>query len=211
MGVDQSKDIVIGNVRISKENLAFNVYRQIAAGDGTTGEPPHLVLMVSQYEDLNPADRFDQLLSTAGDGTGTTNMATAGTSYTIISAASTVTYIRRLLFQISDDSIRMNRFAGEAELTSGITFTTLNTAGTIIHTFNEKPITTLGEFSLLGGVDNLYEPSAGDDTWHMRWTINKAGEDLMLEPGQSFVMDIPDNLSGLTEFFGNAQGKKRDA
>ena len=168
-------------------------------------------MITSDYRDSNHANRLDQLMSSGGDGTGTVNLATAGTAYTIVSPASTITYIRRVCILIQDGNIRLNRFAGEATLTVGITFTYKSTSGSVLHTYNPCVIKDLNDFGLLAGVDIPSLPDTGDDTWSCRWTIQKGGSDLTLQPGEVFEMDVGDSLAGLTKFFVQCQGDTKDA
>lgn len=197
-------DLVIGNT----QGIACNVYKRIFVTPGT--DPDHLVLVTSQYRDSTPASALYRSFTVTGDGTGNANLATAGTVYSVISDAGKITYLERLCILITDDAIRLNRFAG-ISITNGLVFTANATSGTVLTTYNTVPITTLGHFGLLAGVDIPVLPDVGDDSWSCRWTLNKAGNSLMLEPGQSMRLSITTSLSALTEFYITAQGHTTDA
>lgn len=163
--------------------------------------------MKNTYSTNFPQNRLDQLFSTGGDGSGTTNMNVAvATDFKIVASTETEMQITRILFKMRDANMRLNQFGGIATLTNGITITARDTNDAVLHTFNPLVIKSLDDFGLLAGLDSVIEPSVGDDTWYCRWTLEKAGRPIILFPAQYLMIDINDDLSGLTEFYAQAQG-----
>ena len=158
------------------------------------------------YRTLRPQNRVDQLFSSNGDGTGTVDMAAGSATYTVVAGLEKEFSIRRLLFRITDGAIRMNRFAGEATLDNGILITAHGADDALLHTYTPLPIKKLNDFGLLAGPDVPNLPDTGDDTFIVRWTLNKAGRDTLLTEGAYLKINIRDSLAGLTDFHCCAQG-----
>ena len=114
--------------------------------------------------------------------------------------------IERINFSLQDASIRLNRFGGIAALTNGLIIQAVDEFGSITDFTDDVPITTLGEFSNLAGIDSVAIAASGDDNWACRWTISKSGSPLYLKEGEYIEILVQDDLSDLTSFRAMAQG-----
>lgn len=156
--------------------------------------------------------RLDQLFSTVGDGSGTTNMAAAADSYYLTPADNEVMFIRRINTNMRDTG----KWAGEkytaaGALATGIVITHENAAG-VIHTFNPLPITTIGHWDLLAGVDvKETDYTTGDDLYSIRWTLAVSEVSFYRVDGRKgeFIhVNVQDSLAALHEHYMQVQGNK---
>lgn len=109
---------------------------------------------------------------------------------------------------MTDAGIRLNRFGGIATLANGILITVNDADDSVLHTFTPHAIVRLSDFGLLAGPDVPTVADVGDDTFICRWTLEKAGRDIFLAPGQYMKIQVRDTLTDLTEFHAQAQGWK---
>ena len=117
-------------------------------------------------------------------------------------------WINRVLFEIIDGSMTMNKFGGLSALTTGCKVTVVDHEGKEQADFLDgTTIKSNSDFELLAGIDALVEPAAGDDELDVRWSLFKGlGEPLELPTNWRLRFSVQDNLAGLTTFRAMAQG-----
>jgi len=153
--------------------------------------------------------RFDQLLDSVGDGSGTTEMAAAADAYFVTPGANEFIELARVLVYMEDNG----KFAGEkytatAALADGIVITKEN-AGGVLHTYTPQPIKTIGHWGLLAGVDViLTDFTTGNDMFIVRWTLSKAEHKTTLDgrKGEFFKVDVKNTLVAAVSHIMSAQG-----
>jgi hypothetical protein len=163
-----------------------------------------------------PENAIYQLLSTDGHGGGTTSWVGAANTYKILAPPDTELVLVRLNVYLEDNGqFRGDRYGSTAALSTGITIKIFDTDGTtVLQNFtNGFAIKKIGHWALLSGVDvEGTNYTTGNNTWLVRWTLAKAGQEISLFPGQSFQVIVADNLAGggadLVEHFGQMQGSK---
>ena len=154
--------------------------------------------------------RFDRLIDSVGNGTGTAEMATTADAYFVIPGDNELIEVARLCMVMQDTG----KFAGEkytaaGALSNGIIITKEN-AGGVLHTYTPQPIKTVGHWGLLAGVDVLLTDfTTGDDLFFVRWTLSKAEHKTTLngEKGEFLKFNVQDSLAALVSHLVQAQGK----
>lgn len=154
--------------------------------------------------------RLDQLFSTGGDGTGTTNMATTAAAYYLTPPDNTIYDIFRLNVVMQDSGKwRGDYYTAAGSLASGIVITHEN-AGGVIHTFNPLPIKSIGHWSLLSGIDVFPTNfTVGNDLFYIRWTLARGtGDPYTVDgrEGEFIKINVQDSLAALVEHYIQAQG-----
>ena len=156
---------------------------------------------------------IQQFLSTVGDGTGVTEMATTPATYKIVPAAGVEYRLERMLIKIVDAA----KFSGDqyfgvgAALTNGILVAVKDASGTITN-YTPAPIKTSADWGLLAGPDvALTDVTAGEDMLIIRWTFAKGGGPIILsgDDGMWLEMQIQDTLAEATSHQATVQGVSR--
>lgn len=117
--------------------------------------------------------------------------------------------LRRVNFELIDGGMQNQRFAGLATaLTNGCLFEIIDNDGNaqLLDFLDGNPITMNADFAPIAGVDSILEATAGDDALPIRFTIERAGANMVLAVGQRIRFTIRDNLSTVTRFRAMAQG-----
>lgn len=116
--------------------------------------------------------------------------------------------ISRVLFDIVDNAMQVDRFGGLGALTNGVKVEILEAEddSVVLDFLDGDTIKSNFEFSHLAGTDAFVEPTAGDDELLVRWSIWKSGAVLYLPPTRKFAVTIQDNLTGLSHFDAVLQG-----
>lgn len=117
--------------------------------------------------------------------------------------------LRRVNFELIDGGMQNQRFAGLATaLTNGCLFEIIDNDGStqLLDFLDGNPITMNADFAPIAGVDSILEATAGDDALPIRFTIGRAGANMILAAGQRVRFTIQDNLSTVTRFRAMAQG-----
>ncbi len=103
-------------------------------------------------------------------------------------------------------------FAGlGSALTNGLKVELQDADSNVLFDFmNGYTIKTNEDFDALAGVDTVVEPSAGDDSMPVRWTIARAiprSHGLVVDAGHKIVVTVQDNLTNITKFRAMLQGR----
>ena len=154
-------------------------------------------------------ERINQLLSTVGDGSGVTEMATTAAVYQIIPASNEIYKLERMLLYIEDLSFRADFYGATAALTNGIIVTKEDGSG-VIDTLTPEPIKKLYHWGLVSGIDVETSTDPGNDATIIRWTFSKGGGPLILDGrlGHFLKFNVQDSLAALDSQLANIQGTK---
>jgi hypothetical protein len=117
--------------------------------------------------------------------------------------------LTRLNVEINDASIDQSKFGGVTARANGLTIYTETAGNTVIEDLTGLwPIKKNGDWAPYAGPDgvNTRSTGAGDDLFVCRWTFSKAGQPITLQAGQSFVIEVHDDLRSLTQYVQQVQG-----
>ncbi len=115
--------------------------------------------------------------------------------------------LSRVLISIFDSGPTGGEFGGIPALTNGIRFATQDQNGKELLAFAEEfNVKQNRAFGLLAGPDWALATGAGVDSVTVRWTFAKAGKEVLLLPGESFVCTVNDNLVAIDDFGMQLQG-----
>jgi hypothetical protein len=158
---------------------------------------------------IPPAGHLFKLLRTSG---GSFDMAVNGAVTPVtfrVTATNGSAEVTRINFVLTDGAIRYGQFGGlGAALTNGITVKAHDVDGSVLFDYlDDEAIKTNEQVGWLSGVDNLAQPAAGDDSFPVRWTIERSGKKTLLTEGQYIEVTIADDLRGLSSFSAMAQGE----
>jgi hypothetical protein len=160
-------------------------------------------------------DAIYQALDTVGDGSGATNQAVNGSSTPVkflIKPPVTEKYIlKRLNLHAIDSNWNNAGFYGAiALLANGIRIYIENDEGIIKEYTSNFKIQRTHDWALLAGADVTTIGNAGADPLVVRWTFASGYSNITLDGSKNerFVMEIPDNLSGLDYQVATVQGGK---
>jgi hypothetical protein len=164
------------------------------------------------------AGHIFQLLSTNGDGTGTTNAngdyrdaptGAGAEEFYIQAPAGQVYKLARMIPYLRDtanwSADNYGDFAGA--LSVGFEFKKYDAAG--VETLNlngGQAIQANADWGHLCYDVDLISFGAGDDFMVVRWTFAKSGQPLTLNPGEKLSVTFNDNLTGLVEHTFMIQG-----
>jgi hypothetical protein len=165
-----------------------------------------------------PQSALYQLFSTEGHGGGTTSWVGAANTYKILAPPDTELVLIRMNVYLEDNGqFRGDRYGSTAALSTGIKIKVLDADGTtVLKDYTDGwAIKKIGHWGLLAGVDvHGTDYTTGNNTWLVRWTMAKAGQEVSLFPGQSFQVIVADNLgvggAALEEHFAQMQGYTND-
>lgn len=113
---------------------------------------------------------------------------------------------------VQDAAMQWGLF-GSVNLSSGngCLFQVEDAAGGVLLDFLDgQSLKSNAEWAFMAGVDAVIHPAAGDDALPVRFTIEKAGHQLNLQPAQRIRFSVRDDLSGLSLFRIMAQGYYRE-
>jgi hypothetical protein len=126
-----------------------------------------------------------------------------------VTAPSTGTVsVTRVIFVMVDAGIGYGEFGGlGSALTNGLEVKTFDVDDNLLIDWTDGlNIKANEDFGVLAGSDNVSVPAIGDDSFPVRWTVEKAGAVLRLEVGDYMRIRVQDNLSALTKFRAFLQG-----
>ncbi len=115
--------------------------------------------------------------------------------------------LARINMGIFDAGPTFAKFGGIAALTNGVQILIVDNDGVVLQDFTGgRPITKNADFNYLAGIDSVIDTSAGQDLVRIRFTILRAGDNMLLLPGHKIRFVIQDDLSGIDEFRAMGQG-----
>lgn len=161
-------------------------------------------------------DSIYQLLSVNGDGTGATSQNINGSSIPVlfsIQPPSDEKYtLKRLTLHAIDanwnNALQYGALGGP--LGNGIKIYVRDDSGIIKDYTTNVTIKRTHDWALLAGVDSVNIGSAVADPFLVRWTFDRGGSDIVLDGSNNerFVVEIQDNLTGLSDQLAMVQGFK---
>ena len=155
---------------------------------------------------------FSRFLTSDGTPSGTKDMATTADEYYIQDTSRTLEIYRMIVsYQDAGGGVVSEYGNLGAALTTGIEVKVIKRDGTTVRDdlLDGLPIKTNGEWARVCYDVNRLDWGAGEDLFCVRWTFEKGGKPLSLEPGQSLRMIVNDDLSLLTNHFAIVQGQER--
>lgn len=115
--------------------------------------------------------------------------------------------LSRINISIFDAGPTGSEFGGIPALTNGITFTIEDKAGKILIDLSDGVgVKQNRGFGLLAGPDWALATGAGVDAVTVRWTFARAGRQLLLKSGQTFVCTVRDDLLAINDMGMMVQG-----
>lgn len=155
-----------------------------------------------------------RFLDTVGDGSGTKNANgnysnSGGQNFLYVASDPVPSVLWRLIVNIRDGGggFSADGYGGLAALSNGITISVRDSGGgVLLNITDDVPIQSNGDwarFCFDTGVDDF---GSGDDFLKVRWTFANSGRPLILNPGERFVVNLADDLTGLTSHYFNLQG-----
>ncbi len=143
------------------------------------------------------------------------NMATTGATpgtpsifeYTV--PANTEMRISRLNFAIIDQALQLVRFGGLGALTNGCLLDVVDPNGlSLLDMTSGRPFMANKDFLYAAGIDMEIDQGGGGalDVVKVRFSLFKAGRNMIVKAGQSIRWTIRDSLAGIDEFRCQVQG-----
>lgn len=118
--------------------------------------------------------------------------------------------LRRINFELVEDAMQNQRFAGLASaLANGCLLEIIDDNGItqLLDFLDSAPVTMNADFAILAGVDSVVNVlGVGDDALPIRFTIGKAGANMLLSAGRRIRFTVQDDLSSITRFRAQTQG-----
>ena len=165
---------------------------------------------------IKPADSIYQALDTTGDGSGTTNQNVNGSVVPVkflIQPPSTEKYmLKRFNLHAVDANWNNALFYGAiGTLPNGIRIYVEDDGGIIKEYTGNFKIQRSRDWALLAGADAITIGAAGADPLIVRWTFDKGSSEIPLDGSNNerFVMEIPDDLTGLDYQVAVIQGYRK--
>lgn len=152
---------------------------------------------------------FSRYLSSDGTTSGTKDMSTTADEYYIQDTSNTLA-VTRMIVSYQDGTGGLGNEYGNlgSALTTGIEIkTTRRDGSTVINNLTDGvPVKQNADWARFCYDFNIFAFSGADDIFVARWTFSKAGEPIILEPGQTLRMYIQDDLTNLTDHYALVQG-----
>lgn len=147
--------------------------------------------LIKNEEALATETAVYQMVSSVGDGTGTTELiASAAADYYVIPPPGVKYRLRRMnVAQVDGNFNAATGYGAANALTNGITITVENDHG-VIKNYTPVPIKKTYDWSLLSGVDASSIGAAGADINLVRWTFNKGHSDILLDGSKGEFMRV---------------------
>ena len=171
--------------------------------------PTSTSIFVRSMESALPASMQVYGLLTS-DGTASMNTDGSSSVKTFSYASTGNTMLHRCLVHIVDGSINPVDFAGiNSGVANGLRINVTDSDGTMLNTFGTDviPIINNTRWVLLAGTDIDRDTSGpGNDALTIRWSFDKSGTPIMLSAGESFNIEIRDDLTAVSQFHVLLQG-----
>ncbi|MCK5600655.1 hypothetical protein KAR91_02230 [Candidatus Pacearchaeota archaeon] len=165
---------------------------------------------------IKPENAVYQALDTLGTGLGSISQNVNGSVTPVkffIQPPSDEKYIlqRMALHAIDSNWNNANFYGATAALLNGIRIYIENDGGIIKEYTSNFKIKRTRDWALLAGADAITQGAAGADPLIVRWTFNAGATNIPLDGSKNerFVLEIPDDLTGLDDQIAVVQGGKR--
>lgn len=154
---------------------------------------------------------FSRYLSSDGTTSGTKDMSTTADEYYIVDSTQSLAIYRMIVSYQDAGGGTVAEYGNlNAALSTGIEVQVMRRDGTTVleDLTDGVPITQNGEWARLCYDAQRLDWGSGEDLFCIRWTFEKGGAPLILEPGQSLRMIINDDLTNLTNHYALVQGQE---
>ena len=166
---------------------------------------------------VQPGDEIYKYLRTSDSSiVMATSSGTTGTpvrfSYTV--PVGKTALLRRVNLSISDTKIRPQKFGGMSTgLAKGITLEIVDGSGSQLIDFcDDEPIKHNSDFVMLAGSDmDIITTNTSDDLVKVRWTLGKAGGSPLMTSGETFRLNVREDISDIIDMHAMVQGILFDA
>lgn len=119
-------------------------------------------------------------------------------------------YWTRTVFHVKDSGSKPNDFGGiGGGLTNGLLMSVRDSGDAeLVDLLDTLPIKTNSDHAHLASVDVDIKDAQGgaDDSFVVRWTLEKAGAAMVLQPAEYFMVTVRDDLQALTSFLISVHG-----
>ena len=157
-----------------------------------------------------------QPLDTIGDGSGSISQAVNGSVTAVKFFIKPPLAEEYTLTRMNVHGIALNfndalQYANIGELTNGIRVFVENDAGIIKEYTEFVKIKRTHDWALLAGVDSISVGGSNADPLLVRWTFERGARNIILNGNKNerFVVEIPDDLTGLDDQIAMVQGTRR--
>ena len=157
-----------------------------------------------------------QLLSSNGDGTGTSDAIGdySATPLSLkISANDGYAFIERMIVKIEDSgTLDSGKYGNGIDITNGIRVYLKNRANQVMQEFTAFPIITFGDWQGHCHDLNHINFGSGNEIVSVRWTFSKSGQPIGInfEAGEYLEVYLNDNFTGLVHHRFTVQGMMTD-
>lgn len=164
-----------------------------------------------------PSQLVNQLVDTVGDGSGTTDMTRSTTTiYKVVPGATEQFRLARINVYVEDgvnEKFSAANYGATQPIDSTGIVVSVDDGDGVIETLTPQPITKIGEWHLVSGVDMFFTdfPSGGSDMCGVRWSFNKhipGGLILDGSRGEFLKFLVQGDLSDLVDHRAQVQGVK---
>jgi hypothetical protein len=163
-----------------------------------------------------PGDMLYEMLTKTGDATGSADMVGAAAVYKLVAKPGYEFVLVRMNIYVEDNGqFRGDRYGSTGALTNGIRVRVMDTDGSVIKDLTPYTIKKIGHWGLQAGID-VYGTNytTGNNTWLVRWTFERGGNRIVLQPGQYLEFETQDNMgaggAALVEHYAQVQGFRND-
>lgn len=164
---------------------------------------------------IKATDQIIQALDETGDGTGNINQNVNGSITPVKFMIKPPVTEKNILKRLNLHAIDLNWndakvYGAIGVLPNGIRIYIENDSGIIKEYTNNFKIKRTHDWALLAGIDTVSIGSAGADPFTVRWTFERSFSDIVIDGahGERFVMEIPDDLTGLDDQIAVIQGHR---
>lgn len=144
-----------------------------------------------------------------GDGSGNIHMNINGSitpvEFKITCPPKTIYRIHRVIVQIQDSgTFDANSYGNKLELTNGVQILTHRPTRVVPYSdiTAQLPIRTNAKWGAYSYDTTLLSYGTGDSVLSIRYTVTKDGAHMQLGPGESLILRVNDDLTGLVDHYG---------
>lgn len=156
----------------------------------------------------SPQDTIFSHLRNSGSKNMNVNGSVTPVDFRYTCPVNKVIFLYRMNILITDAAMKIDKFGGLTELTSGIEVGFYsNQDDLLIDPLDGDTIKTNGDFAFLAGVDSTIKVGAGVDSMPIRWTFSRSvGGPIRLDVGEYIQFKIQDDILNVNSFHAIVQG-----
>lgn len=147
-----------------------------------------------------------QFLDVNGDGTGSIDMNTDGSTvpvdFRLLCPPKRTLYLEDISVFLQDEgNFTAAGYGSLATLGNGIALSIKTSSGTILDVTDQLPIRSNSDWLAYAFKTESYNFSAGQSVLSFNYNLNQSGKPLTLGPGMEWFATVRDNLSALTAHY----------